>query len=72
MKGKATPARPEAKSIPKRKVSGGPTGQVPEKGCSEKFCQLCKAHGGPYQTHNTLDFRLYDKIIFGMDKLSVG
>ncbi len=52
-KGKAGPARPEAKRNPKRKVSGGLTGQVPKKGRSEKFCQLCKAHGGPYKTHNT-------------------
>jgi hypothetical protein len=37
-KGKAASARPEAKSNPKRKASGGPTGQVPKKGCSEKFC----------------------------------
>jgi hypothetical protein len=59
-KGKAAIARPEAKVNPKQKVSGGPTGQVPKKGCSEKFCQRCKAHGGPYQTHNTLDCRCYD------------
>jgi hypothetical protein len=29
-------------------------------GCSEKFCQQCKAHGGPFTTHNTLDCRCYD------------
>ena len=59
-KGKAATAQPEAKSNPKRKASGGPTGPVPKEGCSEKFCQCCKAHGGPYQTHNTLDCRYYD------------
>ncbi len=59
-KGKAATARPEAKGNPKRKVSGGPTGQVPKKGCSEKFCQRCKTHGGPYQTRNTLDCGRYD------------
>ena len=32
----------------------------PYEGCSEKFCQHCNAHGGPYQTHNTLDCRCYD------------
>ncbi len=58
--GKASTARSEAKSNPKRKTSGGPTGQVPKKGRSEKFCQSCKAHGGPCQTHNTLDCRHYD------------
>jgi hypothetical protein len=59
-KGKANTARPEAKSNPKCKASGGPTGRVPKKGCSEKFCQCCKAHSGPYQAHNTLDCRCYD------------
>jgi hypothetical protein len=59
VKVKAAAARPEAKSNPKRKVSGGPTGLVPKKDCSEKFCQCCKAHSGPYQTHNTLDCRPY-------------
>ncbi len=29
-------------------------------GRSEKFCQRCKAHGGPFQTHNTLDCHHYD------------
>ncbi len=44
-KGGTAPA--EAKSNPKRKASGGPTGRVPKKGRREKFCQQCKAHGGP-------------------------
>jgi hypothetical protein len=51
-KGKAATAPPKAKINPKRKASVGPTGRVPKKGHSEKFCQCCKAHGGPYQTHN--------------------
>ncbi len=59
-KGKGGTAPSEAKGNPKRKASGGQTGQVPKKGCSEKFCQCCKAHGNPFQTHNTLDCRLYD------------
>ncbi len=54
-KGGTAPAK--TKSNPKRKASGGPTGQVPKKGCSEKFCQQCKAHGGPFTMHNTLDCR---------------
>jgi hypothetical protein len=57
-KGGTAPAK--AKSNPKRKASGGPTGRVPKKGCSEKFHQQCKAHGGPFTTHNTLDCRRYD------------
>jgi hypothetical protein len=46
-KGKAATAQPEAKSNPKRKASGGPTGPFPKEGCSEKFCQHCKAQIGP-------------------------
>ncbi len=42
-KGKASSARPTAKSNPKHKVSWGPTGLVPKKGSSEKFCQRCKS-----------------------------
>ncbi len=50
----------KAKGNPKRKASGGQTGQVPKKGCSEKFCQPCKAHSGPFTTHNTLDCHCND------------
>ncbi len=50
----------KAKGNPKCKASGGPTVQAPKKGCSEKFCQWCKAHGEPFMTHNTLDCRCYD------------
>ncbi len=54
-KGKGSTAPSEAKGNPKRKASGGPTGRVSKKGCSEKFCQRCKAHSSPFTTHNTLD-----------------
>jgi hypothetical protein len=57
-KGGTAPAK--AKSNPKRKASGGPTGRVPKKGCSGKFFQQCKAHGGPFMMHNTLDCPRYD------------
>ncbi len=59
-KGKGSTAPSKAKGNPKRKASGGPTGQVPKKGCSEKFCQWCKAHGGPFTRHNSLDCHCYD------------
>jgi hypothetical protein len=59
-KGKGSTAPFEAKGNPKRKASGGPTGRVPKKGCCERFCQWCKAHGGPFTTHNTLDCHRYD------------
>ncbi len=38
-KGKGGAASSEPKGNPKRKASGGPTGQVPKKGRTEKFCQ---------------------------------
>jgi hypothetical protein len=57
-KGSTAPAK--AKSNPKRKASGGPTGRVPKKGHSEKFCHRCKAHGGPFTTYTTLDCCRYD------------
>jgi hypothetical protein len=59
-KGKGSTAPSKAKGNPKRKVSGGPTGRVPKKGHSEKFCQRCKAYGGPFMTHNTLDCHCYN------------
>ncbi len=59
-KGKGGTAPSEPKGNPKRKASGGLTGSVPKKGRTEKFCQQCKAHGGPFTTHNTLDCRCYD------------
>ncbi len=59
-KGMGSTASSKAKGDPKRKASGGPTGQVPKKSHSEKFCQQCKAHGGPFTTHNTLDCHCYD------------
>jgi hypothetical protein len=59
-KGTGGTAPSEAKGNPMRKASGGPTGRVPKKGHSEKFCQHCKAHGGTFTMHNTLDCRCYD------------
>jgi hypothetical protein len=59
-KGKGVTAPFKAKGNPKRKASGGMTGWVPKKGCSEKLCHHCKAHDGPFQTHNTLDCHRYD------------
>jgi hypothetical protein len=59
-KEKCSTAPSEPKGNPKRKASGGPTGRVPKKGRSEKFCQWCKAHGGPFMMHNALDCHCYD------------
>jgi hypothetical protein len=59
-KGKGSIAPSKAKGNLKRKASGALIGRVPKKGCSEKFCQCCKAYGGPLMAHNTLDCRCYD------------
>jgi hypothetical protein len=59
-KGKGGTAPSEAKDKPKCKASGGLTGRVPKKCRTEKFCQQCKAHGGPFTTHNTLDCQRYE------------
>ncbi len=59
-KGKGGTASFKAKGNLKCKASGGPTGQVHKKGCTEKFCQRCKAHGNPFMTPNTLDCHCYD------------
>ncbi len=34
---------------------------VPKKACTEKYCDLCKKHGGPFTTHNTRDCRRIKK-----------
>jgi hypothetical protein len=59
-KGKGGTAPSKAKGNPKRKASGGRTGQVSKKGRSEKFCQHFEAHGSLFQTYNTLDYCHYD------------
>ncbi len=59
-KGKGSTAPSKPKGNLKRKASRGPTAQVSKKGQTEKFCQQCKAHGGPFTTHNTLDCRRYE------------
>jgi hypothetical protein len=58
--GKGGTAPSEPKGNPKRKASGGPTGQVPKKGRTEKFCERYKAHGRPFTMHNTLDCHCND------------
>jgi hypothetical protein len=59
---KATTARVDGKGKPKKGTSGGgSSNQVPKKARAEKFCQRCKTHGSPHQTHNTSDYRHYDK-----------
>jgi hypothetical protein len=59
---KATTARADGKGKSKKGSSEkGSSPRVPKKALAEKFCKLCKTHGGPHQTHNTCDCRRYDK-----------
>ncbi len=45
----------------KHSVSGGSSElRVPKKAWPSKFCQRCKAKGGPHPTHNTKECRRYD------------
>jgi hypothetical protein len=48
-KGKGSTAPSKPKGNPKRKASVGPTGRVPKKGCSEKFCNGARPMGDPSQ-----------------------
>ncbi len=58
--GKAAKARPEAKSIPSKGHLGAQLVKSLRRVTVRSFFQHCKAHGSPYQTHNTLDCRRYD------------
>jgi hypothetical protein len=62
-KGKSREAKPDGggNPSPKKRSSGGSSDRVPKKVRSEKFCQHCKTHGNPHQTHNTNDCRKCDK-----------
>jgi hypothetical protein len=59
-KERAVQPHPKPKVTQSARCLRAQTGRVPKKGCSEKFCQWCKAHGGPFTTHNTLDCRPFD------------
>ncbi len=47
-------------SFKKRSVSWNTGERVPKKGKPNKFCQHCKAKGGPHLTHNTKECCRYD------------
>jgi hypothetical protein len=53
--------QPWLASNPKKRASTGSTERVPKKVKSAKFCQHCKNNGGPYTSHNTKEYRKYDK-----------
>jgi hypothetical protein len=63
LKGKAKEASASAiaKGTSKnRSASGNPGEQVPKKGKPNKFCQHCKAKGGPHLTHITKECHRYN------------
>jgi len=45
----------------KRAHGGGPEKGTPKKGHTNKFCKWCKAVDGPFTTHNTTEFRRFNK-----------
>ncbi len=47
-------------SSKKCSATRNPGEQVPKKGKSSKFCQHCKAKGGPHLTHNTKECCRFD------------
>jgi hypothetical protein len=58
----ASAASAAAKGSSKKQSASGSSGelQVPKKAKPSKFCQHCKAKGGPHLTHNTKECRRYD------------
>jgi len=60
---KAGTAPQKGLSVPRKKGKrGGESGGAPPKRArTAKHCKHCKAASGPYQTHNTIDCRRFDK-----------
>jgi hypothetical protein len=58
----ASAASAAAKGSSKKHPASGSSGelQVTKKARPSKFCQHCKAKGGPHPTHNTKECRRYD------------
>jgi hypothetical protein len=58
----ASAASAAAKGSSKKHSASGSSGElrVPKKARPSKFCQHCKAKGGPHLTHNTKECRRYD------------
>ena len=58
----ANTASAAVKGSSKKHPTSGSSGelQVPKKARPSKFCQHCKAKGGPHLTHNTKECHRYD------------
>ncbi len=49
-------------SVPKKHGKGGGSGEpAPQKARFAKYCKWCKATGGAFQTHDTIECRRFDK-----------
>ncbi len=61
----ASAASGAAKGSSKKRSASGSPGEVrvPKKGKPSKFCQHCKAKGGPHLTHNTKECRRYNGMV---------
>ena len=60
-KEKAVVAAPGKGKLKRGSSGGGTCIRVPKKARTDKFCQLCKTHGGAHQTHNMSKCWQYDK-----------
>ncbi len=60
---KANTASGAARGSSKKHPASGNSGElrVPKKARPSKFCQHCKAKGGPHLTHNTKECRRYNR-----------
>jgi ribosomal protein S15P/S13E len=54
----------------KREHGGGPEKGTPKKGCTNKFCEWCKAVDGPSTTHDTNECRRFNKDGSRKDRLT--
>jgi hypothetical protein len=48
--------------VPKKRVNTGGTNRgVPKKGHTAKYCKWCKTVNGSFTTHNTAEYRMFQK-----------
>ena len=62
IKASAGTAPKKAGIVPRKHGKGGGYGgPAPKKARSAKYCKWCKAAGGAFQTHDTIECRRFDK-----------
>ncbi len=57
---RAVQPQPKPRVTLSAKHPGDPLVESLRRNAVRNFCQQCKAHGGPFTTHNTLHCRCYD------------